>query len=65
MWPELSEIGTRTLAAQFAGETANGTNCCNFNFGNMKAGSDKVPHNYLASVCEIHHLRYHLSMLPS
>jgi hypothetical protein len=50
-WPELSNNGARTLAAQFMAETGNGKYCFNWNLGNVKAGANE-PHMYLANVWE-------------
>lgn len=51
-WPELTERGARTLAAQWAIETGFGKNCYSNNFGNVKATSDKVGHMYLSGIWE-------------
>jgi len=51
VWPEIGEIGARTLAAQFSIETGAGGHCYNFNLGNHKA-SGKEPHMYLRGVWE-------------
>jgi hypothetical protein len=50
-WPEIGELGARTLAAQFSIETGAGSHCYNFNLGNHKAGA-KEPHMYLRGVWE-------------
>ncbi len=49
-WPELTEAGGRTLAAQWAVETGFGKSCYSNNFGNVKATSDKVGHMYLKGI---------------
>ena len=51
VWPEVGELGARTLAAQFALETGAGVHCYNFNLGNHKAGANE-PHMYLRGVWE-------------
>jgi hypothetical protein len=51
-WPELTNEGAKTLAAQFAGETGNGVACFNYNLGNVKAGPNE-PHMYLKDVPEL------------
>jgi hypothetical protein len=51
-WPELTENGARTLAAQFMGETGGGRYCFNWNLGNVKAGPND-PHMYLRGVWEV------------
>lgn len=51
-WPELTETGARTLAAQWALETGFGNSCYSNNFGNVKATSDKVGHMYLRGIWE-------------
>ncbi len=51
IWPEIGELGARTLAAQFALETGSGRHCYNFNLGNHKAGANE-PHMYLRGVWE-------------
>jgi hypothetical protein len=50
-WPDLSQTGARTLAAQFMAETAGGKYCFNWNLGNVKAGPND-PHMYLHNVWE-------------
>jgi hypothetical protein len=50
-WPEVGELGARTLAAQFSIETGAGRHCYNFNLGNHKAGGGE-PHMYLRGVWE-------------
>ena len=51
-WPELTENGARTLAAQFMGETGGGRFCFNWNLGNVKAGPND-PHMCLRGVWEV------------
>lgn len=51
-WPELSEEGARTLAAQFMAETGGGRYCFNWNLGNVKAGPHQT-HMYLRHVWEV------------
>lgn len=51
-WPELTEVGARTLVAQHLLETAGGTACWNWNLGNMKAGASQ-PHVYLHGTWEV------------
>lgn len=51
-WPELTESGARTLAAQWAGETGWGKHCYNWNLGNVKAGPHDS-HMYLVGVWEV------------
>ena len=51
-WPELSENGARTLAAQFMQETGSGKFCFNWNLGNIKAGPNEL-HMYLRGVWEV------------
>jgi hypothetical protein len=51
-WPDLTELGARTLASQWAAETAFGRYCFNFNLGNVKAKSDEQ-HMYLHGVWEL------------
>jgi len=52
-WPQLSDEGARTLAAQCAIECGRGgSNCFNFNVGNVKAGPNE-PHMYLHHVWEV------------
>jgi hypothetical protein len=52
-WREIGETGARTLAAQWAQETTNGTNCWNYNIGNIKAASAAPLHMYLRGVWEV------------
>ena len=52
-WPELNENGARTLTAQFMGETGGGRFCFNWNLGNVKEPSGKLPHMYLRGVWEV------------
>jgi hypothetical protein len=52
-WPELTEEGAKTLAAQWAYETTHGTNCYNFNFGNVKQPNLSQPHMFLAGTWEL------------
>jgi hypothetical protein len=52
-WPEIGETGARTLTAQWAHETRDGTNCWNYNMGNFKAPSAGVLHMYLRGVWEV------------
>jgi hypothetical protein len=54
-WPQLTEAGARTLAAQWAGETNFGKNCFSFNFGNVKCVDTKQDHMYLARIWEVAH----------
>jgi hypothetical protein len=51
-WPELTEVGARTLASQWAAETAFGKYMYNYNAGNVKATADQ-PHMYLHGVWEV------------
>jgi hypothetical protein len=51
-WPELTEEGAQTLAAQFMAETGGGKYCFNWNLGNVKAGPNE-PHMYLRNVWEV------------
>ena len=51
-WPELTEAGARTLAAQFMHETGGGKFCFNWNLGNIKAGPTDL-HMYLRGVWEV------------
>jgi hypothetical protein len=51
-WPQLTEVGARTLVAQHLFETGGGSACWNFNLGNMKAGAND-PHVYLHGTWEI------------
>jgi hypothetical protein len=51
-WPELTNNGARTLAAQFMAETGGGKYCFNWNLGNVKARDTSVLHMYLANVWE-------------
>ena len=37
-WPDLSQNGARTLAAQFMAETGGGKFCFNWNLGNVNSG---------------------------
>jgi peptidoglycan hydrolase-like protein with peptidoglycan-binding domain len=52
-WPALSENGARTLTAQFMGETGGGKYCFNWNLGNVKEPSGRLPHMYLRNVWEV------------
>lgn len=52
-WPELTENGARTLTAQFMGETGGGKYCFNWNLGNVKEPTGKLPHMYFHSVWEV------------
>jgi hypothetical protein len=52
VWPELTQTGARTLAAQFMAETGGGKYCFNWNLGNVKAGASE-PHMYLNGVWEV------------
>jgi hypothetical protein len=45
-WPEIGEVGARTLASQWAQETGWGQFMFNNNFGNIKSGPND-PHMYL------------------
>jgi hypothetical protein len=45
-WPEIGEVGARTLASQWAQETGAGRNMYNNNLGNIKGKADE-PHMYL------------------
>jgi flagellum-specific peptidoglycan hydrolase FlgJ len=51
-WPELTEVGARTLVAQHRLETGGGSACWNWNLGNMKAGASQ-PHVYLHGTWEV------------
>ncbi|MBV9950289.1 MAG: hypothetical protein JOZ69_25845 [Myxococcales bacterium] len=51
-WPELTEVGARTLAAQSLLETDGGSACWNWNIGNLKARADE-PHVYLHGTWEV------------
>ncbi len=51
-WPEIGEVGARTLASQWAQETGMGRYMFNNNFGNVKAPDPNVPHMYLADNSE-------------
>jgi hypothetical protein len=51
VWPEIGELGARTLAAQFSIETGAGRHCYNYNIGNHKAGPTE-PHMYLRGIWE-------------
>jgi hypothetical protein len=52
-WPEIGETGARTLAAQWAHETKDGTLCWNYNIGNFKSQSPAQTHMYLRGVWEV------------
>jgi hypothetical protein len=52
-WPDLTENGARTLTAQFMAETGNGQFCFNWNLGNVKEPTGKLPHMYLRGVWEV------------
>jgi hypothetical protein len=51
-WPELTEQGARTLAAQYMAETDGGRFCFNWNVGNIRARPNE-PHVYLERVWEV------------
>jgi len=51
-WPQLTEVGARTLVAQHLFETGGGSACWNFNLGNMKASANQ-PHVYLHGTWEV------------
>jgi hypothetical protein len=51
-WPELTEVGARTLASQWGAETSFGKYMFNYNAGNVKATADQ-PHMYLHGVWEV------------
>ncbi len=51
-WPDLTELGARTLASQWGAETGFGKYCFNYNLGNVKATADE-PHMYLHGVWEL------------
>lgn len=50
-WPDLNQVGARSLASQFMAETGRGKYCFNWNLGNIKGGANE-PHMYLRNVWE-------------
>ena len=51
-WSGLTDLGARTLTAQFLHETGGARYCFNWNLGNVKAGANE-PHMYLCGVWEL------------
>jgi hypothetical protein len=54
-WSDLTEVGARTLTAQFMHETGNGQSCYNWNLGNVKCKPTEttLPHMYLKNTWEL------------